>query len=334
MIAVFFLAFGIIRYSLPLIAPFLLGWGFARTAEPVTGILHDKLHFPRSVAAGIGVSLVLLGVSGGVCFLAAVGYRELGELTSGFPAWAQMLETRFVVVRDWGLNLADGLPGGLGRVLRQSITGLFAEGSLLLEQMTTWALSAAGSVAGKLPGGALSLGTAVLSAYMIGAQYPTLREKWRKIGAASGKWQALVRNLGQTLGLWLRAQVKLTGLMFAILAVGLGLLRLEHWVIWAAVTAVVDAIPVLGTGTVLLPMAGVCFLSGEQVRAVGLLGLYVTAMLIRSALEPRLVGKQLGMNPLTTLAALYVGFRIWGVAGMILSPILAVTAEGLAQGKD
>ena len=142
----------------------------------------------------------------------------------------------------------------------------------------------------------------------------------------------MLDRLRRTVGLWLTAQVKLTGVTFAIVTAGFLLLRMEHWLLWAAVTAVVDAIPLLGTGTVLVPMVLFCLLKGERVRALGLLGLYVTAMLTRSALEPKLVGRQLGLNPLVTLMALYAGFRIWGVPGMILSPILAVTAVQLTAG--
>ena len=66
-------------------------------------------------------------------------------------------------------------------------------------------------------------------------------------------------------------------------------------------------------------------------KALGLTGIYVTTMLIRSALEPRLLGHQLGVNPLVMLVALYAGSRIWGVGGMILAPILTVTAKQLAS---
>lgn len=178
------------------------------------------------------------------------------------------------------------------------------------------------------------IGTAVISAYMIAAQYPALRSWLFGSERFRYRWEPVLERLRRTVGLWLTAQVKLTGVTFLIVTVGFLLLRVEHWLLWALVTAVVDAIPLLGTGTVLIPMALLGFLKGEQVRAVGLLGLYVTAMLTRSALEPRLVGRQLGLNPLVTLMALYAGFQIWGVSGMILSPVLAVTAVQLVNAGE
>ena len=94
-----------------------------------------------------------------------------------------------------------------------------------------------------------------------------------------------------------------------------------------------DAVPLLGTGTVLIPWSLVCLLQRNHVRSVGLLLLYGVTALTRSALEPKLVGKQLGLDPLLTLAALYTGYRLWGIGGMILSPLIAVTAVQLTETK-
>ena len=321
----FFLAWATIRHFFPLIAPFLLGWFFAAMAEPLTDFIHRKLRLGRSVAAGISVSLVLVILVGLVCMVAALCYRELMGMTSGISSLTQTLESRMDGIRQWASDLAGRAPGKMGNVLRQSVSDLFAGGGVILEKLTSGAISAAGSFAGKLPGGALMLGTAVISAYMIAARYPALKQRFAEGRWKSGKWVSVLRGIGNTAGLWLKAQLKLTGVTFCIVSLGFLILRVEHWLFWATLTALVDAIPLLGTGTVLIPMSLMALLWGEQVRGIGLLGLYVTAMLTRSALEPRLVGRQLGISPLTTLMALYAGFRIWGVAGMILSPLLAVT---------
>lgn len=321
----FFLAWAVIRYFFPLIAPFLLGWFFAAMAEPMTNFIHRRLRLGRAVAAGFSVSLVLMILIGVVCLMVALCYRELMGMTSGLSVLAQTMETRMDGIREWVSNLAGRAPGKMGNVLRRSVSDLFTGGGVILEKLTSGAISAAGNVAGKLPGGALMLGTAVISAYMIAARYPTLKQRFTEGRWKSGKWGSVLRGVGHTAGLWLKAQVKLTAVTFCIVSLGFLILRVEHWLFWAGLTALVDAIPLLGTGTVLIPMSLMALLWGEQVRGIGLLGLYVTAMLTRSALEPRLVGRQLGMSPLTTLMALYAGFRIWGVLGMILSPLLAVT---------
>ena len=126
---------------------------------------------------------------------------------------------------------------------------------------------------------------------------------------------------------WLMAQGKLMTVTFSILTVSFFLLRIPYAPLWALLISLVDALPVLGTGTVLIPWSLICFLQGQTARAIGLAGTYATAVLVRSALEPRLVGKHLGLDPLVTLLAMYAGYRIWGIGGMILAPLLAMAVS-------
>lgn len=331
---VFFLAWGLIRYFLPFLAPFLLGWAVASMAQPMNDFLNRRLRLNRFFSSGISVTLVLTVLLGLVWLLGALGYRELTGLAARVPEYTQLLSGRIAGFRDWLTGVLYRLPGGLGEAMGRSAAGLFSESSVILEKAASGAISAAGNVAGRIPGGALLLGTAVVSAYMISGQYHSLKEKLKADDRFRERWIPMLEKLWNTVRLWVKAQLKLSGLTFAMVGAGFLLLRVEHWAAWALVTALVDAVPILGTGTVLIPMALISFLWGEKVRGVGLAALYVTAMLTRSALEPRLVGRQLGMNPLLTLMSLYAGYRIWGIWGMILSPILAVTVRQIAAGGD
>ena len=100
--------------------------------------------------------------------------------------------------------------------------------------------------------------------------------------------------------------------------------------LWGFLIALVDAVPLLGTGIIMLPWAAVCFLQQAPVRGIGLVAIYAAAVTTRSILEPRLIGRQMGLDPLVTLLALYLGFRLWGVMGMLLAPMAAATAIRLA----
>lgn len=81
----------------------------------------------------------------------------------------------------------------------------------------------------------------------------------------------------------------------------------------------------LGTGTILVPWGLLVLLQGQTALGLGLIALYGVTALTRSILEPRMVGHQLGLNPLLTLVALYMGYRLWGILGMILAPVLTIT---------
>lgn len=323
-----------LRYLFPIILPFLLGWGLAAMAEPGTKFLQKKLHFPRCAASGTAVTLTLALLLTLLWFLAAIGYREMTLLAKGLPGLVTELTGRIALVRDWVIALIDRVPEGLAAPVRQAVSELFAGGSVLIEKATDTLLRFAGHMVEGIPGGALLAGTAVISGYMISAQMPALAERLRQNSIWSQRIRPAVQRLRCVAGRWLKAQLKLSGITLAIVWAGFLLLRIQNSLFWAFVTALVDAVPMLGTGTILIPWSILAFLNGDTVRGVGLLGIYVTAMVTRSGLEPRMLGRQLGMNPLTTLVALYAGFQIWGVTGMILAPILVVMARELASLRD
>ena len=126
-----------------------------------------------------------------------------------------------------------------------------------------------------------------------------------------------------------QAQGLLMLITFGELAAGFLLLRVELSLLLAGLVALVDALPVFGTGTVLLPWAVLALLGGDVRMSVGLLVLYSVISLVRSLLEPRLVGARVGLPPLAALVCMYVGFQALGVLGMLLAPLAAVLARQL-----
>jgi sporulation integral membrane protein YtvI len=308
------------KYLLPLAMPFLLGVGLALMAEPAVKFLAKKL--PRGAAAGIGVTGTLLLLTSGVFLAGALVVKELGLLASALPDLSQTARTGLRSMEDFLLDLAEETPAGVRPLLEKTVTGAFRDSSAVVERVTARLPGMASKVLSWLPGSALTLGTGILSAFMVSARMPRLK-RWLRRGPME-KILPVAKRIKIALGGWLKAQLKLAGLCFGVVCGGFLLLGIPYAPIWAALTALVDAIPVLGTGTVLIPWSLVCLLQGQRVRALGLVAVYVIALISRSALEPRLVGKQLGLDPLITLAALYTGFRLWGIPGMILSPMLCV----------
>jgi predicted PurR-regulated permease PerM len=202
----------------------------------------------------------------------------------------------------------------------------FSDSSALFQQLATRLPQLTGRMLGNVSEGIFALITGILSGFMLSVRLPAIKT-WLQQRISKEQHQRL-RELLQALrhGLlgWLQAQLKLAGVTLGVLAIGLWVLQVDRWLALAALIAVVDAFPVLGVGTVLLPWALVCLLLGQTARGVGLTALFATIWLLRSLLEPRLVGKGIGLDPLLTLAAIYAGFRFWGIPGMILAPLLAL----------
>jgi len=323
------------RYLLPLIFPFLLGGALALAAEPIVRFGCRKLHLPRPVSAGIGVGMSFAFLAMVILMLAALVLRELRTLAGILPDLEQSISGGMQSMSVWLLELASKAPGDIATVLERNINDFFSGSSALLDRITGYLLHLASGILSQVPGRALSFGTAIIASFMISAKLPKLKSAVRnRLGIQ--KLQPLfdtLRRLRHTLVCWLKAQLKLSGITFTVATVGLLLLRISYAPLWAAVIALVDAFPVLGTGAILVPWSLVSFLQGDRLLAFGLLGLYAAAAVTRTVLEPRLVGKQLGLDPLVTLIALYAGFKLFGLPGMILAPILAITVTQLMEFK-
>lgn len=320
-----------IRFLLPVILPFLMGTLLALAAEPAVGFGIKKLRLSRPLAAGIGVTLTLILLAGVLSLLGALAVKELGALAQSLPDMQNTVEQGMTVLQDFMVNLANRMPDRARTVVTGTILELFNDGSTLLRQVTSRVPAVVSSVLGWIPDGALGFGTGLLSSFMISARMPKLRtwfstrlpETWKE------KYLPRLRRTRKTLGSWCKAQGKLAAVTYGIVAAGLMLLKVQFGFLWAVLIALVDAIPVLGTGTVLVPWAIVSLLQGQTVRGFGLLAVYVAAMVTRTVLEPKLVGKQLGLDPLVTLLFLYVGYRLWGILGMIFAPMLAAATKSL-----
>ena len=318
------------KFLLPFLFPFLLGAGLALAAEPVVSLGISRLRLKRGLAAGIGVSLTLVLLLGAVFFLGALAVRELGQLAAGVPA---MVRSSAAQLEGFLVNLARKVPEPVGVPLTSSVQNLFRNSSVLTDRALLQMPEFLSGILGKVPGGAMTLGTGILSGYFISARLPRLKTRLRE--NLPKAWQTTVlpslKHLRESLGKWLIAQGKLMAITYGIVALGLTFLKIPYAFAWAILVAAVDAVPLLGTGTVLLPWALTRLLQGDALTAAGLAVLYLVALITRTVLEPKFFGKHLGLDPLVMLIFLYVGYRLWGFWGIVISPLLAATTKVLTE---
>jgi sporulation integral membrane protein YtvI len=320
-----------LKYGLPVLLPFLIGAGLSLAAEPLVGLLDRRL--PRFAASGIGVTVVFVLLITLLILLAAFLIREAGQLAQIMPDLVDSTRQGLGSLRGWLLGLSAKAPEGVRPVLEGSVVRLFSGSDTTMDRFAERLLGVAAAVLGWVTSSALTVATAVLAAFMISAKLPRMRG-WLR-GRLSDAWRErylpAVKGLKHTLTGWLMAQIKLSGITMVLLLVGFWILQIPHGPVWAVGVALVDAFPVLGTGTVLIPWSLICLLQGETVRGAGLLGLYGVVWLVRSVMEPRLLGKELGLDPLVTLMAMYAGYKLLGLVGMLLSPLLAVSVVRLMK---
>ena len=293
----------------PVLLPFGVGYLFALGAQPAVDTL-TKRHIPRWAAAGLTVTLLYAALGTALYALGWVLCRETLALARQLPELAESLTGPAARVEAWLLERADRFPDGVGQALRQGVEEFFRSGAGLAGRAYNWVF---GLISGALK------------------KLPELRELWRRKAPAlwQRRVQAVNRRLRATLGGWVKTQVQLMGVTALVLTAGLLVLGVDYPVLLGGLIALIDALPVFGSGTVLLPWALWELLDGRTTLAVGLAALYAGASLIRSALEPRMLGKQMGLDPLLTLLALYAGFRYFGILGMILFPVGAILVKQL-----
>ena len=111
------------------------------------------------------------------------------------------------------------------------------------------------------------------------------------------------------------------GLIGMVAALTLGIGGIQHGILWGILAGILDALPFIGTGCVLVPMAVVQVCYEKYGKAILCIGLYVVCIFLRQLLEPRLIGKRIGVNPITILLSLYAGIHLFGVAGIIKGPL-------------
>ncbi|NCE65363.1 sporulation integral membrane protein YtvI [Pseudoflavonifractor sp. 524-17] len=316
---------------LPCLFPLILALLFSAALEGPVSWLTRRTKLTRPWAAGVCTLIGVLLAAAGAGLLLWRLAAELLVLAEKLPLLLSALSPVLDRLQDRLDRLILAAPIPAQAPLRQGVHSLIGQAGGWLGQAVPWLGSRAAHWVSALPGVGLFLFTTALATFFTSADRPAVTAfLWRQ---APGRWQDWLSQAGRALGeallSWLRAQGLLILVTFLLLAAGFLLLRVELALLAAALTALLDALPVFGTGVVLLPWALIALIRGRSGLAVGLILLYGIAMLARSLLEPRLVGRHAGLPPLAALLAMYAGFAAFGTPGMILAPLAAVLLKEL-----
>ncbi|HPT83600.1 MAG TPA: sporulation integral membrane protein YtvI [Limnochordia bacterium] len=318
------IAYLALKYLLGLIAPFVVGFIVAFILQKSINFLAAKLKLPRKLAAVLlvlafylvlGVLLFWLGMSifagvkDWVERLPAVYTRDIEPVIMDLFEAVERLMVRF------DLTLAQFLED-FHVTLSQSLGKVVSEVSSLAIATVTAAVSAVPKL---FIGVILAVISSVFFAMdlelMIDYSRTLLPPKWQGL---PGELRAFASNI---LGKYLKAYALIMLITFTEVAIGLSILGINSAISIAAFTAVVDILPVLGTGAILIPWGLFALVQGNLSLGLGLLVLYVLITVIRNVIEPRLVGQQIGLHPIVVLLCMYAGVKLFGVVGLFALPI-------------
>lgn len=306
-----------LRYLLPVVIPFLLGWLLALWCYPLARKAEQKFHLPVAV----GGAILMIALAGGVAFLLWIGIQEglqqIRYLLTHYEqlqSWCMQLLNQCcqVLEKHTGILVEDSRTFLVGSALQIQEDFVGDIGVKTVEQATAcvrWIFVAVSSLV-----------IAVISGIFILKDMEELKRKIREYSLLQG-CRRVLRRLKETAVVYFKAQLFIMLTISLECIVGFWLLKSPYYLLFGIGLGLLDALPLIGTGLFLYP-AGLFFLvRGHPVTAVGCVVLELLTSFTREFMEPRMIGKKLGIYPVVVLAAVYLGMVIYGPAGVLLGPM-------------
>lgn len=309
-----------------LFAPFLLAAVVAWALNPTVRFLHKKLGWPRNV---LSLLLILLVVAVLFWFLRALTVGIVSEVITLAGDWesvAQSIQQVWSRLEDGFFQTMEHLPDSVETSILAFSDKFFQWMGAVVPNLLTIAVDRFTGVATRLPSFAVSTIVFVMASYFLSVEWPSLRARAAdSLPSGPRVFLSQVRRAAAAgFGGYVRAQFFLSVGVFFILTLGFGLIGQSYFLLLALVLAVLDFIPVLGAGTVMVPWAFIDLFTGSFRHAAGLMVVWGIIVLFRRVAEPRMLGNQTGLSPILSLVSVYVGMKLGGVLGMILGPVLCL----------
>lgn len=315
-------------FMLPYIWPFLLAFIFSMALEPLVGRLQrglGKVKLPRTAGTLLGMLLLfgVVGVAAGALITRLI--QELTGLVKSTPqliAWLSdvalpairaLYEEYSLLLPSYLLDMVQNAFNALGQTLLKGAGTLSAT-------LTSGAFTTAMSI----PNVLLSIVLTIMGTYYLTADRPRIWGYFRRMlpDGVRGRFQFIQQNLLLALFGQAKSQLLVSLIGMGFLTLAFVIYRIPYGFVLGVLIGVADALPVLGAGLFLIPWSIISFIAGDVSTGIFMACAYVGIIVIRQVAEPRIVGKNLGLYPLATMVAIYVGYRLMGFVGLLAGPVL------------
>ncbi len=335
--AVFYaLIIGLIFLSFKLffgpLLPFLLAVALVLSLQPLVTFLHRKFKIKRnpvSVALVLTVYIVTIGIT---VWLARMLYIQLTDILSSSPTYFDTITAELTAIMN-RISLILGKMPDIGNGWLKDIPHTALKSAV--EKLGVGATEVATNFAAGIPSFLLSAAVMIIASIYIAKDYTAFIEYMHSIVPKKiiQKFINIKKTVLSRVAKLLKGYLLIIIITFFELFVGLSVLNVKYALIIATATALIDILPVLGSGTVLIPWAVFSALSGNPSRAIGLATLYVLITTIRNIIEPKIIGAKLGIHPVFSLAITFLGLKLFGAVGIFLAPVIAVAVKSLLELK-
>ncbi len=331
----------LVVYAVPkLIAfffPFVLAWIIALIAAPLIRLMQKKLHLTNKLGSAIVVVLFVALILGLLFLVMQLLINETVAFLPKAPGYISSVLDALDTVGSWLTRTVEKLPEGLIKTVDNLIEDL-------KDILVNWGTDVAGRIGSKLASYVSSIvlnlpRTFFYSIITIVASYLLIMEKdnilnalrrylprWAKDAALYAK-----KSFRRALGGYFVAELKMSWIVALIMLAGFILMKVPYAFLLSLLVAFVDFLPVFGSGTILLPWALVALLNHSYWMALELLVLYLLTQGFKQVVGPKLMGETMGLPPLLTVVFLFIGFKLYGIGGMIFAIPLGMILVEICQ---
>ncbi len=323
------LIFVFVKFLLPVILPFIIAWLIASITVKPARKMAEGTKVPERVLRLMLSLLLTLSVAGvlglSIWKIIEAIWRFIADLGEG-NRFYELLSTLFSAEIPL---IGDKIPEELATRIKDAIS------SALSEVFSALASGATGLV-GNLPRAFFVLVVTLISLVYFAIDYDRISRfvksllPERAVKGIAGFRDGIFTVIRK----YLLSYSLILLITFAVMLTGFMLLRVEHALLIAIVVALLDILPVIGVGTVLIPWSIVELSIGNHSLGIGLLVLFVLNTIIRQLAEPKIVGKNLSLHPIVALILLYVGYSLFGIVGLIVLPVIAISLGVALKGDN
>ncbi|UVI31866.1 sporulation integral membrane protein YtvI [Paenibacillus spongiae] len=303
-------------------APFLLALVVAIFLEPLTQLFMRKMRLNRLASATISSTIFTVLLIG---LMAIVGVKVFAELIAFWgkvPSVVSEANHYIQSTLESAKNLYKHMPPDAAAQLESWLKGLT---NALFSMITSVSRAFVGFAKG-IPSMFIFFIVFLVAVYLFSYSLHTLKKSFLSIFDERSRQQVdeVLQNLRRSIFGFIRSQFILSVLTYIITLIGLLILGLKYPLAIALLVVIVDIMPILGTGSVLVPWASYLILTGATFEGIGLLVLFIVITVFRRIVEPKVLGDSVGIGALSALISLYVGFKLVGIIGVFLGPLVVI----------
>lgn len=301
--------------------PFVIAIIVSAIANPLVNFLEKKVKILRKHSSAVIIVLVLAVLFALIYLLIwsiLQGFQSLfGEMDNIIATFLGFLDEFRAALANLSISLPDSLHQTINSLDASIETALTTFATDLMEQIN---LSAAGSYLNSALNLLILIIISILATYFVMIDRNKLALTISRAVPTSIQqyYRVVVDNIKTAVGGYVKTQLKLMIIIMLALFVGFKLLKVEYALLLAFITAILDFLPVFGTGTIIGPWVVFKIISGDYLYAVFLIIIYLVCLLLKQLLQPKIMGDSVGVSPLFALFFMFVGYRINGIIGMII----------------